>query len=94
MINGQLKSDIDKLWDDFWSGGIANPLSVIEQISFLIFARLLDIRETAPDAFDGVPKPLQDRTRSPLDSALCRGLGDEAQDKETGKQYGQHAGKQ
>ena len=46
MINGQLKSDIDKLWDDFWSGGIANPLSVIEQISFLMFARLLDIRES------------------------------------------------
>jgi type I restriction enzyme M protein len=46
MINGQLKSDIDKLWDDFWSGGITNPLSVIEQISFLMFARLLDIRET------------------------------------------------
>jgi len=46
MINGQLKSDIDKLWDDFWAGGIANPLSVIEQISFLMFARLLDIRET------------------------------------------------
>jgi type I restriction enzyme M protein len=46
MINGQLKSSIDKLWDDFWSGGIANPLSVIEQISFLMFARLLDIKET------------------------------------------------
>ena len=46
MINGQLKSNIDKLWDEFWSGGIANPLSVIEQISFLMFARLLDIRET------------------------------------------------
>jgi type I restriction enzyme M protein len=45
MFNGQLKNDIDKLWDDFWSGGIANPLSVIEQISFLMFARLLDIRE-------------------------------------------------
>jgi type I restriction enzyme M protein len=46
MINGQLKSNIDNLWDNFWSGGIANPLSVIEQISFLMFARLLDIRET------------------------------------------------
>lgn len=46
MINGQLRNDIDKLWDDFWSGGITNPLSVIEQISFLMFARLLDIRET------------------------------------------------
>jgi type I restriction enzyme M protein len=46
MINGQVKSDIDRLWDDFWSGGIANPLSVIEQISFLMFSRLLDIRES------------------------------------------------
>ena len=46
MINKQLKSDIDKLWDEFCSGGVANPLSVIEQISFLMFSRLLDIRET------------------------------------------------
>lgn len=46
MINGQLKSNIDKLWLDFHARGIANPLSVIEQISFLMFARLLDIRET------------------------------------------------
>jgi type I restriction enzyme M protein len=46
MINGRLKSDIDKLWNDFWSGGITNPLSVIEQISFLMFARLLDIQES------------------------------------------------
>jgi len=46
MQNSQLKRDIDKLWDEFWSGGVANPLSVIEQISFPLFARLLDIRET------------------------------------------------
>jgi len=46
MINGQLKSDIDKLWLDFHARGIANPLSVIEQISFLMFARLLDIKES------------------------------------------------
>lgn len=46
MINGILKSKVDKLWDEFWSGGIANPLTVIEQISFLMFSRLLDIRET------------------------------------------------
>jgi type I restriction enzyme M protein len=46
MINGQLRSRIDKLWEEFWTGGITNPLTVIEQISFLMFARLLDIRET------------------------------------------------
>ncbi|SPD71995.1 HsdM1 [uncultured Desulfobacterium sp.] len=46
MINGELRSQVDKLWTEFWTGGIANPLMVIEQISFLMFARLLDIRET------------------------------------------------
>ncbi len=46
MITGPLRSKIDKLWEDFWTGGITNPLTVIEQISFLMFARLLDIRET------------------------------------------------
>ena len=45
MING-IKSQVDKLWTEFWTGGITNPLMVIEQISFLMFARLLDIRET------------------------------------------------
>jgi type I restriction enzyme M protein len=46
MITNQLKSDIDRLWSEFWTGGITNPLTVIEQISFLMFARLLDIEET------------------------------------------------
>ena len=46
MITNQLKSDINKLWEEFWVGGITNPLTVIEQISFLLFARLLDIDET------------------------------------------------
>ena len=46
MITNQLKSDIDRLWLEFHTGGITNPLTVIEQISFLMFARLLDIEET------------------------------------------------
>ncbi len=46
MINRDLKSRVDKLWEEFWTGGITNPLTVIEQISFLMFARLLDINET------------------------------------------------
>ena len=46
MIAGPLKSQIDKLWEEFWTGGITNPLTVIEQISFLMFARLLDVTET------------------------------------------------
>lgn len=47
MITGKLRNDIDKLWEEFWTGGITNPLTVIEQISFLMFIRLLDIQETA-----------------------------------------------
>lgn len=45
-LTTQQKSDIDKLWTEFWTGGITNPLTVIEQISFLMFARLLDMMET------------------------------------------------
>jgi len=39
------KSQIDRLWTEFWTGGITNPLTVIEQISFLMFMRLLDVNE-------------------------------------------------
>lgn len=46
MITTQQKSDIDRLWTEFWTGGITNPLTVIEQISFLMFVRLLDVTET------------------------------------------------
>lgn len=45
MITGELRSRIDNLWTQFWTGGITNPLTVIEQITFLMFARLLDITE-------------------------------------------------
>ena len=42
MLTGQLRSQIDKIWDAFWSGGISNPLEVIEQITYLLFLRRLD----------------------------------------------------
>lgn len=46
MITGELKSNIDKLWEEFWVGGITNPLTVIEQITFLMYSRMLDMQET------------------------------------------------
>ncbi|KIF03826.1 DNA methyltransferase [Streptomyces sp. RSD-27] len=49
MITGELKSKIDRLWDAFWSGGISNPLEVIEQITYLMFIRRLDILEQAKE---------------------------------------------
>jgi len=50
MITGALKRDINALWAEFWQGGIANPLTVVEQITFLMFARLLDINETRDES--------------------------------------------
>ncbi|BAX96796.1 DNA methyltransferase [Mycobacteroides stephanolepidis] len=46
MITGDLKSKVDRIWDTFWSGGISNPLEVIEQITYLLFIRRLDDLET------------------------------------------------
>lgn len=43
MITGDLKSKIDGLWEDFWVGGITNPLTVIEQITYLMYSRMLGI---------------------------------------------------
>jgi type I restriction enzyme M protein len=45
MLTGKIRNDIDKLWEKFWTGGITNPLTVIEQISYLMFARMLDMQE-------------------------------------------------
>ena len=42
MITGELKSQIDKIWEYFWTGGISNPFTVIEQFTYLIFIRRLD----------------------------------------------------
>ena len=47
MITGELKSKVDRIWDAFWSGGIANPLEVMEQITYLLFIRRLDDLQTA-----------------------------------------------
>ena len=42
MITGEIKSKVDRIWDAMWSGGISNPLSVIEQLTYLLFIKRLD----------------------------------------------------
>ena len=42
MLNGDIRSKIDALWNAFWTGGISNPLEVIEQITYLLFLKRLD----------------------------------------------------
>jgi type I restriction enzyme M protein len=46
MITGAIKSQVDQIWNAFWSGGISNPLEVMEQITYLLFLRRLDDLQT------------------------------------------------
>ncbi|WP_286955163.1 MULTISPECIES: type I restriction-modification system subunit M [Corynebacterium] len=49
MITGALKSKVDKIWDTFWSGGISNSITVIEQFTYLLFIKQLDDRQANND---------------------------------------------
>ena len=49
MLTGELKAKVDRIWDAFWSGGIANPLEVMEQITYLLFIRRLDELQTGKE---------------------------------------------
>ncbi len=58
MVTGELKSQVDKIWETFWTGGISNPLTVIEQFTFLLFLRRLDenqLRDEKQANFSGTP---------------------------------------
>ncbi|WP_256885598.1 type I restriction-modification system subunit M N-terminal domain-containing protein [Corynebacterium amycolatum] len=59
MITGALKNDVDRIWDVFWTGGITNPMNVIEQFTYLLFLRLLDEQQNSIDQQRslGVPVP-------------------------------------
>ena len=46
MLTAELRSQVDKVWNSFWSGGISNPLEIIEQITYLLFLRRLDDLQT------------------------------------------------
>ena len=45
MITGEIKNKVDKIWTDIWAGGMTNPLTVIEQLTYLMFIRSLDEKE-------------------------------------------------
>ena len=51
MITGVIKNKIDKIWTDIWAGGITNPLTVIEQLTYLMFIRSLDEKELENEEF-------------------------------------------
>jgi type I restriction enzyme M protein len=45
MITGDTRNKIDRIWDSFWTGGITNPLTVIEQFTYLLFIKSLDDKQ-------------------------------------------------
>jgi type I restriction enzyme M protein len=63
VITGELRSKIDRLWDAFWSGGISNPLEVIEQITYLMFLKRLDGTQTSKER-------RATRTRKPIENPI------------------------
>ena len=61
MITGALKSKVDSIWNTMWSGGISNPLSVIEQLTYLLFIKRLDELHTLKERKAArTGKPIED----------------------------------
>lgn len=52
MVTGAIRNKVDKIWTDIWAGGITNPLTVIEQLTYLMFIRSLDEKEMENEAFE------------------------------------------
>jgi hypothetical protein len=49
MLTGEIRNQVDAIWNAFWTGGISNPLEVIEQITYLLFLRRLDELQTVEE---------------------------------------------
>lgn len=65
MITGELKNKVDSIWDTLWTGGITNPITVLEQITYLMFMKLLDdnqIKAEGNAQILGIPVPENKRT--------------------------------
>ncbi|WP_276623825.1 type I restriction-modification system subunit M [Syntrophomonas wolfei] len=54
MITGEIRNKIDKIWTDMWAGGITNPLTVIEQLTYLMFIRSLDEKELEMESVEAL----------------------------------------
>ena len=72
MVTGMIKNTIDKSWTDIWAGGITNPLTVIEQLTYLMFIRSLDEKELETEAFENMSNEKMDKIfpQSPAGQAM------------------------
>ena len=66
MITGELRTKIDRIWGAMWSGGISNPLSVIEQLTYLLFIKRLDeLHRLRENKAGRTKKPIEDPVFGP-----------------------------
>ena len=62
MVTGDIKNQVDAIWNAFWTGGISNPLEVIEQITYLLFLKRLDDLHTLEEnKANRLKKPMERR---------------------------------
>jgi type I restriction enzyme M protein len=62
MLTGEIRNQVDRIWDAFWAGGIANPVEVIEQITYLLFLKRLDeVQELAERKAARTGEPIERR---------------------------------
>ena len=54
MITGEIRNKVDKIWTDMWAGGIANPQTVIEQLTYLLFIRNLDEKKLEAERMEAL----------------------------------------
>ena len=75
MVTGAIKNKVDKIWTDIWAGGITNPLTVIEQLTYLMFIRSLDEKELATEDFENMAgeKRWSTSSRPAKQDNLCGG---------------------
>ena len=75
MITGELKNKVDGIWDTIWTGGITSPITTLEQITYLMFMKLLDdkmpvfreqIKVGATTTINQITSAMLDKIRLPL----------------------------
>ena len=81
MITGSIKHQIDRIWDAFWSGGISNPMEVIEQLTYLLFIKRLDDMQTLKEnkanrTGKPIELPIFTPEQRPLRWSVLKNLGD------------------
>ena len=73
MLTGELRSQVDAIWNAFWSGGISNPMEVLEQITYLLFIRRLDDAHTLEESKAiTLGRPIENRVFPPGTDAKGR----------------------